>query len=216
MPMFITPVSGTAELTVTTGLTIVDQGLWRFSQAGYNDGVTFGLSIVGPDAGVRADFYGGASGAPTAQSGGELHVRAQDWTITGAGNDLTAYTDPDTGITYGADRCRIQIRGEWVVTRAQNSNSMNSQGVSYSGDTHTDLGSRAMVPGLVSLRTSAAVYVIQGAAVQGGAANTFSPHVWFCRATEIVTTDNSNRSFQSNTLVSPRWVYTYSKSWQID
>jgi hypothetical protein len=209
--------SGQAELTAASGLEILDQGLWRYSQAGYNDGITFGLSIVGPDARQRADFYGGdAQGTAPMQSGGELHLRAQGWTIAHIGNQLQSWTDPDTGVTYGADRCQIRVQGRWVVARGTNSNSMNSQGCMYHGHTRTDLGDRIMTPTLLTLETVSATYVIQGADVEGGAQDTFTPHVWFCRCTETVTTDNSNRSFQSNTLVSPRWVYQYQRSWQID
>jgi hypothetical protein len=49
MPTFVTPYSGSAELTANTGLTVVDAGLWRYSQAGYNDGATFGLSLGHPN-----------------------------------------------------------------------------------------------------------------------------------------------------------------------
>ena len=40
MPTFITPISGTAALTTATGLEVVSQGAWQFSQSGYNDDVT--------------------------------------------------------------------------------------------------------------------------------------------------------------------------------
>jgi len=210
MPTFITPVSGQAALTTTTGLAVISQGTWRFSESGYNDGVTWGVSLGGP-----------RTGAPDAAAGdpgsGLLHLRAQGWTIAGVGNTLTAYTDPDTGITYGADRCRILIRGQWRVPRRPNSNSFNGIGVIYTGRTETDQGDRDMTPFLLDLVTEPPVtYRIQGAAVEGGAEDTFSSHVFFCRCTENVTTDNSNRAFQSNSIAQPQWVYAYSKSWQID
>ena len=219
MATFITPTgnTGLAELTASNGLVVTDQGEWRFSQAGYNDGITFGLSIVGPDPHVRSDIYEGPPGgtAPV-QSGGELHLRAQNWPIAVVGNQLTSYTDPATGETYGPDRCRIQVSGRWVVNRGNNANSMNGIGVLLGGHTYTDLGDRAMVPTLLSFQSLSASYVIQGASVVGGAQNTFSDHVFYCRCTEFITTDNSNRSFQSNTLARPTWIYTFAKSWQID
>jgi hypothetical protein len=217
MAQFITPPqdSGVAELTASTGLEIRSQGSWRFSAAGYNDGATFGLSRVGPNSADTPDRPGGSGQAAT-QSGGLLHLRAVNWPIAVIGNDLVSYTDPDSGVTYGADRCRITVRGRWIVTRQPNSNSMNSIGCIYQGRTETDLGDRDMVPTLVTLMSGPASYVIQGSMVQGGAIDTFSNHEWFCRCTETVTTDNSNRSFQSNTIVTPVWVYTYQRSWQID
>ena len=198
MPTFITPYSGSAELTANTGLTVVDQGLWRYSQAGYNDGATFGLSL----------------GHPNPVSGGLLHLRAQNWPIAVIGNQLTAYTDPDTGQTYPSAACRIVVTGSWSVIRQPNSNSYNSFGVSWVGLTETDQGGREMNPYLLSYRSPVAQYVIQGSAVAGGAQNTFSNHVFECRATESATSDNSNREFQSNTIVRPVWIYNYSKSWQ--
>jgi len=50
MSTFYTPpgYTGQAELTASTGLVVTDQGLWRFSQSGYNDGATFGLSLTFP------------------------------------------------------------------------------------------------------------------------------------------------------------------------
>lgn len=201
MPTFITPFSGQSELTVSTGLEITESGLWRFSQAGYNDGATFGVSLYHP--------------APT--ESGTLAVRAQNWTIARIGNSLTAYTDPSTGVTYGADRCRIEVRGQWQVTRRPNSNSYESIGVEYTGATETDQGSRTMDPYLLSLATTPLVtYRIQGAVVEGGALDTFSTHEFFCRCRHTVRTDNSNRLFVSNSTARPAWVYTYSKSWQID
>jgi len=219
MATFITPpgYSGVAELTASNSLDIIDQGRWQFSQAGYNDGITFGLSIVGPNKEYPTDLLPDPSGATLPeQSGGELHLRAQNWTIAEVGNQLTSYTDPDTGHTYGASRCRIQIIGRWTVLRGNNNNSMNSIGVMLSGHTSTDLGDRAMIPTLLSYQSPSVIYTIQGADVQGGAQDTFTGHVFFCRCTELVTTDNSNRSFQSNTIVRPAWAYAYSKSWQID
>lgn len=210
MPTFITPFSGTAELTASTGLTVVESGAWRFSQTGYNDGATWGVSLGGP---LRP-----APDAPvyTAESG-LLHLRAQNWTIADIGNSLTAFTDPGTGVTYGPERCRITVTGGWSVPRRPNSNSFNGQGVIYTGLTETDEGSRSMTPYLLNYRTfNPETYRIQGAAVEGGAQDTFAPHVFFCRVTESATTENSNREFQSNSIARPAWAYAYSKSWQTD
>jgi hypothetical protein len=210
MPAFITPMSGIAALTTTTGLQVVDRGVWLFSQAGYNDGISWGVSLGGP----RVPAPEAAVADP---SSGVLHLRAQGWTIAGVGNELTAYTDPSTGITYGADRCRIEVTGRWLVPRRPNSNSFNGPGIIYSGITETDEGNRIMGPALLDYETpSASTYRIQGPAVEGGATDTFSPHVWFCRLEQQATTDNSNRAFQSNSTVTPQWIYSYSKSWQVD
>jgi hypothetical protein len=212
MPQFITPPgnAGSAQLTTTTGLAVVSSGAWRFSESGYNDGVTWGVSLGGPRV--------PAPGAPVADAGsGVLHLRAQGWTIAVIGNDLVPYTDPGTGVTYGPERCRIRISGRWHVARSPNSNSFNGPGVIYSGVTDTDEGSRSMTPALLDYASAHdRVYVIQGSAVTGGAINTFAPHVWFCTCEESATTDNSNRAFQSNSTASPRWTYTYQRSWQID
>jgi hypothetical protein len=212
MPTFITPPgnAGSAELTTTTGLTVIDAGAWKFSQSGYNDGVTWGVSLGGPLV--------PAPGAPVADpTSGVLHLRAQVWHIAVIGTELIPYTDPNTGVTYGAERCRILVTGRWHVTRRPNSNSFNGQGVIYRGTTDTDEGGRSMTPALLSYATvHDSVYIIQGSAVAGGAQDTFSPHVWFCKCEESVTTDNSNRAFQSNSVASPRWVYRYQRSWQID
>ena len=104
MPTFVTPYSGSAELTANTGLTVISPGLWRYSQAGYNDGATFGLSL----------------GHPNPLSGELLHLRAEDWTIAVIGNELTSYTDPATSTTYGPELCRILVTGAWSVIRQQN------------------------------------------------------------------------------------------------
>lgn len=213
MPTFITPYSGTAELTASNGLTITDQGRWQFSQQGYNDGATFGLSLGYPNAMGPNDFYYGPHQprlVPT-QTGGILNVTAQNWTIAVIGNDLTDYTDPDTHIIYPASQCRIEIRGQWQITRQQNSNSFNGQGVIYGGTTQTDLGNRDYWGTWI---TGFATYRIQGANVTGGEQDTFSNHVFYATMTETATTDNSNKEFQSNTITRPVWVYTYSKSWQ--
>lgn len=199
MPTFITPYSGSAELTAGNGLNIVNQALWTYSKAGYNDGATFGLSLTHPSP---------------LNGGSELHLQAQNWTIAGIGNELTAYTDPETNITYPASQCRIEVIGRWVVVRQQNSNSYNSFGIEYNAKTDTDLGDREMTPYLLTFSSREAVYVIQGADVAGGAQDTFSSRVFFCKATEAATSDNSNREFQSNTITRPAWVYSYSKSWQ--
>lgn len=210
MPTFVTPITGTAALTSSTGLAVISQGRWLFSQSGYNDSTTWGVSLGGP---VQA-----APKAPTATvDSGLLHLQAQNWQIEGAGNTLTSYTDPDTGETYGPERCRILVTGAWRVPRRVNSNSFNSTGVIYNGVTETDEGSRSMTPYLLNYETYAPrSYVIQGAAVSGGAQDTFTPHVFYCQCSESVTTDNSNREFQSNSTASPVWAYSYSKSWQID
>jgi hypothetical protein len=198
MPTFITPYSGSAELTASTGLTVVDPGLWTFSRQGYNDGATFGLSL----------------GHPNPLSGGLLHLRGVDWPIAEIGTELTSYTDPETSITYGPNVCRIVITGAWQVIRQQNSNSYNSFNITYSATTVTDLGDREMNPYLLSYVSPAATYIIQGSGVDGGAQDTFTSHVWEFRATETAASTNSNREFQSNTVTRPVWAYTYSKSWQ--
>jgi hypothetical protein len=95
MPTFITPYSGTAELTASNGLTVIDQGTYTFSQNGYNDSATFGLSLGGPRRAGQ-----GVEPLPTEPiTGGLLHLRGENWTIAGIGNALTAYTDPDTHVT---------------------------------------------------------------------------------------------------------------------
>jgi hypothetical protein len=198
MPTFVTPYSGSAELTASNGLSVVESGLWTFSRQGYNDGATFGLSL----------------GHPNPLSGGLLHLRAEDWAIAVIGNELTSYTDPGTSTTYGPELCRIVVTGAWQVIRQQNSNSYNSFNITYSATTATDLGDRSMNPYLLSYVSPAATYVIQGADVAGGAQDTFSNRVFECRATETAASTNSNREFQSNTVTRPVWAYTYSKSWQ--
>lgn len=197
MPTFFTPpgYSGTAELTVSNGLEVVSQGLWRFSQAGYNDGATFGLSLTYPN--------------PT--TGGTLKVQAQNWSIATVGNTLTDYVGEDS-VFYPASQCRIEVTGQWVVLRQQNSNSYNSFGIEYRGQTLTDLGNRTFWG---YYQTVSATYVIQGADVAGGAQDTFSPHLFYCEMTESTVSDNSNKLYQSNTIARPVWVYSYSKSWQI-
>lgn len=201
MASFFTPpgYSGTAELTASNGLGIVSQGLWKFSDTGYNDGATFGLSLT----------------HPSPLSGGSLSLSAQAWTISTVGNELTSYTDPDTGITYPEEKCRIMVAGRWTVTRQPNSNSFNGVGVIYTGSTVTDQGSRSMNPYLLNYISAEASYVIQGSGVVGGAQDTFSTHVFSCEIQESAVTDNSNREFQSNTIARPVWVYTFSKSWQV-
>lgn len=199
MPTFITPYSGSAELTASTGLEIENAGLWRFNQAGYVDDATFGLSL----------------GSSNPSDVGDLVLRAQNWTIAAIGNQLTAYTDPATGTTYPAAACRITVTGRWSVTRQVNSNSFNSVGVQYRGLTETDQGSRTMDPSLLNYVSDPITLIIQGSAVSGGAANTFAGREFRCRITESTRTDNSNRQYQSNTTVRPVWAYQYSKSWQI-
>jgi hypothetical protein len=198
MSTFVTPYSGSAELTASNGLTVVDAGLWRFSQAGYNDSATFGLSLTHP--------------SPTA--GGLLHLRGENWTIADIGNQLTSYTDPTTGLTYVPTLCRITVIGAWLVVRQQNSNSYNSFNISYSGLTQTDLGERDMAPSLLTYSSPTAQYVKQGSAVTGGAVDTFSTQIFECKVTESSSSTNSNREYQSNTVTRPVFVYSYSKSWQ--
>jgi hypothetical protein len=192
MPTFITPFSGSAELTANSGLTVIDTGLWRYSQAGYNDGATFGLSLTHPN--------------PT--SGGLLHLSAENWPIAVVGNELTSYTDPATGITYGPTLCRIVVSGAWSVIRQPNTNSFNSVGVDYAGTTVTDLGDREMSSYLLSYTSPVATYIIQGSAVDGGAVDTFSTRVFSCRITESTTSPNSNKEYQSNSISRPVWAYT--------
>ena len=198
MPTFITPYSGSAELTASNGLAIVDPGLWRFSQQGYNDGATFGLSL---------SFL-------NATDGGELHLSATNWPIADIGNELTSYTDPNTGLTYAADQCRIVVTGSWLINRQVNSNSFNSVGVLYNALTTTDLGDREMSPYLLSYASPVATYIIQGSAVDGGAIDTFTDKLFYCRATESTTSPNSNKEYQSNSIIRPVFLYDYSKSWQ--
>jgi len=201
MPTFITPYSGQSELTAGNGLQVISAGLWRYSQAGYNDSATFGLSLT----------------PPSPLSGGLLHLSAINWTIAYIGNDLTAYTDPSTGITYPSTKCRITVLGHWQVLRQPNSNSFNGTGVFYAGDTKTDLGDRDMGPVfLLNYVSPDASYIIQGSGVQGGAQDTFSTHEFWVKVTEQASTDNSNREFQSNSITRPTWVYSYTKSWQTD
>lgn len=198
MPTFITPYSGSAELTASTGLEIERLGLWRFNQAGYVDDATFGLSL----------------GSSNPSDTGDLSLRAQNWPIAEIGNQLTAYTDPGTGTTYPAAACRITVTGRWAVTRQVNSNSFNSVGVLYRGLTETDQGSRIMDPVLLNYVAEPITLIIQGSEVEGGAVNTFADREFRCRITESTSTDNSNRQYQSNTTVRPVWAYEYSKSWQ--
>jgi hypothetical protein len=216
--IFFTPpgYSGSAELSASTGLEIIDQGHWRFSQAGYNDGATFGLGLGWPNHGYNGEYTYGAP-PPNRQplSGGLLHLTATDWPIAVVGNQLTDYTDPDTSITYTASQCQIIVRGQWQVTRQQNSNSFNSIGVLYDGLTETDQGGRPMNPWLLSYSSGFVTYVIQGADVQGGAQDTFSTQEFYCRVTELATSNNSNYEFQSNSVTRPVWVYTYSKRYEI-
>lgn len=198
MTTFITPYSGNAELTASNGLEIINQGLWGFRQQGYNDGATFGLSLT----------------YPSPESGGELHVRAENWPIAVVGNTLTEYIDPVTHEVYPADKCRIVVTGFWSVIRQQNSNSYNSFNISYQGTTVTNLGDRTLNPNLLTYTSPTVSYVIQGAGVDGGAMDTFSTQIFECRVTEHSSSTNSNKEYQSNTITRPVFVYAYSKSWQ--
>ena len=202
MPTFITPIgySGSAELTAANGLQIVSLGHWRYSQAGYNDGATFGVSLTYPEP----------------LSSEQLRISATNWPIATIGNQLISYTDPDSGITYSADRCRIEIIGRWNVLRQVNSNSYNSFGVEHTGLTETDQGSESMTPYLLSFTAEWSKYVIQGSDVAGGTVDTFSSREFWCQLTESAASDNSNKLFQSNTIARPVWQYQYSMSWQID
>ena len=194
---------------------MIKQGSWKFSQAGYNDGATFGLSLGWPMSPDNAEVTYGAPPPPYSPiTGGELHLSAQDWTIDSIGNSLISYTDPDTHITYSADVCRILVTGRWQVIRQINSNSWNGVGIRYNATTVTDQGGRDMNPYLLSYTSAQVSYVIQGAEVDGGAQDTFTTRVFECRATESAASTNSNREFQSNTVTRPTWIYTYSKSWQ--
>jgi hypothetical protein len=216
--IFITPTgySGTAELTASNGLEIVDQGRWGFSRQGYNDGATFGLSLGWPDKGYNGEYdYGGPGSKVEPLTGGNLKLSAENWSIANIGNELTEYYDPETDTTYPASQCRIQVTGGWQVIRQPNSNSYNSFGVSWTGTTKTDQGDREMGPYLLNFVSPRATYVIQGADVTGGAQDTFSNHIFYCHATETATSSNSNNEFQSNTIIRPVWVYAYSKSWEI-
>jgi hypothetical protein len=216
MSVFFTPpgFAGTAELTASTGLQIQDQGSWRFSQSGYNDGATFGLSLGYPRSSQPQDFsYGPSTTSVPTLSGGELHLSATDWRIPVIGNELTDYVGEDSTF-YPASRCRISVRGRWWVIRQQNSNSFSGIGVEYGGETRTDSGDRAQGPFLLTLVTGYSEYVIQGSAVSGGALDTFTDHEFWVRITETATSDNSNHTFQSNTIVRPTWQFAYSKSWQ--
>lgn len=216
MSTFFTPdgFSGTAQLTASTGLGIIDQGFWRFSGPGFNDGATFGLSLGYPISPQPQDFSYGPAGTPVPiLSGGLLHLSATNWTIPVVGNTLTDYVAP--GIYYPASQCRITVRGRWQVVRQQNSNSFNGIGVEYGGETRTDAAERTMPGELLTLVSGYDTYVIQGADVSGGAQDTFSTHEFWVRVTETATTDNSNHTFQSNTITRPVWQFTYAKSWQI-
>ena len=197
MPTFFAPANlqGTAELTATNGLTVIEQGLWLFSRSGYNDQATFGLSLT----------------YPKPANGGELKLEATNWPIAVVGNQLTDYVGEDS-VFYPASRCRILITGNWQIIRQQNSNSFNSVGVEYSGHTHTDISNRDYWG---TFLTNTVTYVIQGADVEGGAMDTFTDHLFYAHMTEATTSDNSNRLYQSNTISRPVWAYTYSKSWQI-
>lgn len=226
MPTYITPYSGTAELTASNGLTAVETNHWTFSQSGYNDGATFGVSLSWPPTRKSYDYgadsrdtgftYGGSPPIQMATTNrgaesGLLHLTAQNWTIASIGNELTAYD------IYSADRCCIVVTGRWVVIRQENSNSYNSFGIVHDGLTETNLGNREMQkPFLLSYESPTATYIIQGADVEGGARDTFTAQEFWVKITESATSVNSNFEFQSNTIARPTWIYSYSKSWQID
>lgn len=230
MSSFYTPpgCAGTAELTASTGLAVVEQGRWTFSQSGYNDGATFGVSIGGPVSARNYDYGADTRGAETyysttyqapppsqGQPAGLLHLRAINWTIAVIGNQLTDYDDPETSAILPANRCRIELRGRWEVQRGINSNSWNGFVVEHTGTTLTDQGGRDMDPWLLDYESAWQTYVIQGSAVTGGAQDTFSSHEFWVKITESARSPNSNREFQTNTIARPVWRYSYSKSWQI-
>ena len=220
MPTFITPpgYSGSAALNASTSLTVIDQGRWFFSKQGFNDGASFGLGLHWPTSPSGDFFYdnGPYNPPPHPQSGGILYLTAENWTIPVIGNTLQSYTDPDTSITYGPDRCQILLVGKWQVYRQQNSNSYNSFNIAYIGTTETDQGGRSMDPDLLTYDSPNTAYVIQGSSVEGGARDSFSDHLFYVRVTEEASTTNSNNEFQSNTITRPVWTYTYAMSWQID
>lgn len=217
MPTFITPFSGSAQLTASTGLEVVEQARWQFSRFSYADGATFGVTLDFPTRDLLGPYYDINANPPPPHplESGLLHLRAQDWPIAEIGNELSAYTVPG-GPTYGASRCRITVIGYWWVIRAQISASYNSFGVRYGGRTETDQGGRDMTGDLLTYQAQPASYVIQGADVDGGALDTFSGHEFWCRVTESASTVNSNRAFTSNASARPVWAYAYAKSWQID
>ena len=217
MPTFVTPFSGTSQLTASNGLEVIEQNRWQFSQFSYADGATFGVTLDFPTRDLLGPYYDINANPPPPGplESGLLHLRAVDWPIAEIGNELTSYTPPG-GPTYGPERCRITVTGYWWVIRTQISASYNSFGVNYGGRTDTDQGGRAMGADLLTYQAQPATYVIQGAAVEGGAIDTFSGHVFFCRITESATTVNSNRAFTSNTSARPVWAYAYAKSWQTD
>ena len=218
MPTFITPFSGSAQLTASNGLEVIEQGRWQFNRFSYADGATFGVTLAFPQRDLLGPYYDvNANPAPPSPlESGLLHLRAENWDIADIGNELTAYTVPG-GPTYPASKCRITITGYWWVIRSQISASYNSFGVNYGGRTETDQGGRDMQTGdLLTYQAQPATYVIQGAGVSGGAQDTFSSHEFYCRVTESASTINSNRAFASNTLARPVWAYAYAKSWQTD
>lgn len=230
MPTFITPsgYSGSAELTASNGLEIVEQGRWTFSQQGFNDGATFGVSIGGPVSALQYDYGADTRGAyanfstgyqppppSQGQPSGLLHVSAKNWPIAVIGNELTPYTDPTTLITYPASKCKITVTGRWSVIRKINSNSWNGFVVNHVGKTETDQGGRDMNPWLLSYTSPLVTYIIQGSGVTGGAMDTFSDHIFYAKVTETANSPNSNREFQSNTIARPTWNYVYAKSWEV-
>lgn len=217
MATFITPFSGSAQLTASNGLVVVEQGRWLFSRFSYDDGASFGVTLDFPTHNLQGPYYDVNANPPPPGplESGLLHLRAVNWTIADIGNELTSYTVPG-GPTYGADRCRILVTGSWWVVRAQISASYNSFGVNYRGRTETDQGGRDMADDLLTYQAQPATYVIQGAAVEGGAQDTFSDHEFYCRVTESATTVNSNRAFTSNSFARPVWAYAWAKSWQTD
>lgn len=217
MPTFITPFSGTAQLTASNGLEVVEQGRWLFSRFAYADGATFGVTLDFPTHNLLGPYYDTNANPPPphALESGLLHLRAKSWTIADIGNELSSYTPPG-GPTYPADKCRIVVTGYWWVIRTQISASYNSFGVNYKGRTETDQGGRDMADDLLTYQAQPATYVIQGSGVDGGAQDTFTDHEFFCRITESATTFNSNRAFTSNTSARPVWAYAYAKSWQTD
>lgn len=217
MPTFITPYSGSAQLTASNGLVVIEQARWQFSRFSYADGATFGVTLDFPTRDLLGPYYDVNANPPPPGplESGLLHLRAENWPIADVGNELTAYTVPG-GPTYPASKCRITVTGSWWVIRAQISASYNSFGVNYAGRTETDQGGRDMSGDLLTYQAQPVTYVIQGSGVTGGALDTFTGHEFWCRVTESASTVNSNRAFTSNTSARPVWAYVYAKSWQTD
>ena len=57
MPTFITPYSGSAQLTASNGLEVVESGRWQFSRFSYADGATFGVTLDFPTRDLQGPYY---------------------------------------------------------------------------------------------------------------------------------------------------------------